>query len=106
LVGLPLMQGFYGKSADVFGAIPSLHVVYPMLALIYGFRLPRFRVVAIAYFFLFCFSAVYLDHHYLVDLFVGWVDALVVMAVFRMLFGPVETAAEVSPQGEPDHVPA
>ena len=32
LIGIPLMQGFYGKSADVFGAIPSLHVVYPFLA--------------------------------------------------------------------------
>src|SRR5437588_8128258 len=106
LVGLPLMQGFYGKSADVFGAIPSLHVVYPMLALIYGFRLPRFRIVAVLYFVLVCFSAVYLDHHYLIDLFVGWVDALLVMAVFRMLFGPVETAAETSPQPEPDRVPA
>jgi len=106
LVGLPIMQGFYGKSADVFGAIPSLHVVYPMLALIYGFRLPRFRVVAIAYFLLVCFSAVYLDHHYLLDLFVGWIDALLVMSVFRMLFGPVEMAGEESPQPEPDRVPA
>src|SRR5204862_396267 len=36
LIGIPVMQGFYGKSADVFGAIPSLHVVYPFLAMIYG----------------------------------------------------------------------
>ena len=106
LVGLPIMQGFYGKSADVFGAIPSLHVVYPMLALIYGFRLPRFRVVAILYFLLVCFSAVYLDHHYLIDLFVGWVDALLVMAVFRGLFGPAETIAATSPEPQPDRVPA
>ena len=106
LVGLPIMQGFYGKSADVFGAIPSLHVVYPMLALIYGFRLPRFRIVAVVYFFLVCFSAVYLDHHYLVDLLVGYVDALLVMALFRVLFGPVETAVEASPAPQPDRVPA
>jgi hypothetical protein len=106
LVGLPIMQGFYGKSADVFGAIPSLHVVYPMLALIYGFRLPRFRVVAVLYFLLVCFSAVYLDHHYLVDLFVGWVDALLVMAVFRGLFGPAEPIAATSPEPQPDRVPA
>ena len=43
LIGIPLMQGFYGKSADVFGAIPSLHVVYPFLAMIYGWHLRRFR---------------------------------------------------------------
>jgi membrane-associated phospholipid phosphatase len=106
LVGLPIMQGFYGKSADVFGAIPSLHVVYPMLALIYGFRLPRFRIVAAIYFVLVCFSAVYLDHHYLIDLFIGYVDALVVMSVFRLLFGPVDLISEASPSGQPDRVPA
>jgi len=105
-VGLPIMQGFYGKSADVFGAIPSLHVVYPMLALIYGFRLPRFRVVAVLYFLLVCFSAVYLDHHYLIDLFVGYLDALLVMAVFRGLFGPAEPIAATSPEPQPDRVPA
>jgi inositol phosphorylceramide synthase catalytic subunit len=106
LIGLPIMQGFYGKSADVFGAIPSLHVVYPMLALIYGFRLPRFRVVAVVYFLLVCFSAVYLDHHYLVDLFVGYLDALLVMAIFRGLFGPAETIAATSPEPQPNRVPA
>jgi hypothetical protein len=106
LVGLPIMQGFYGKSADVFGAIPSLHVVYPMLALIYGFRLPRFRVVAVLYLLLVCFSAVYLDHHYLIDLFVGWADAFLVMAVFRGLFGPAETVAATSREPQPDRVPA
>jgi inositol phosphorylceramide synthase catalytic subunit len=99
LVGLPVFQGFYSKSADVFGAIPSLHVAYPLLALIYGFRLPRFRAFAIAYLALICFSAVYLDHHYILDVLLGFLDALLVMAVFRALFGPVEAADETEPQG-------
>src|SRR5438270_1189865 len=87
LIGIPLMQGFYGKSADVFGAIPSLHIVYPFLAMMYGWRLRRFRPVAIAYFLLVCFSAVYLNHHYLIDIFVGLAIALPVMAGARLLFG-------------------
>jgi len=104
LVGLPIMASFYGKSADVFGAIPSLHVVYPLLALLYGWRLPRFRIVAIVYLFLVCLSAVYLNHHYILDILIGFALAFAVMAAFRLLFGPVDaTSPEL--QVEPDRVP-
>jgi membrane-associated phospholipid phosphatase len=104
LVGLPVMASFYGKSADVFGAIPSLHVVYPMLALIYGWRLPRFRVVAGVYLFLVCLSAVYLDHHYILDILIGFALGLAVMAAFRAAAGPLEEQAETLAM-EPDRVP-
>ena len=99
LIGLPLMQGFYGKSADVFGAIPSLHIVYPFLAMVYGWRLRRFRPFAIGYFFLVCFSAVYLNHHYLLDIIVGLGIALTVMAGARLLFGALYPDAEDAPSG-------
>jgi membrane-associated phospholipid phosphatase len=90
LIGFPLMQGFYGKSADVFGAIPSLHIVYPFLALVYGWRLRRFRPVAAAYFLLVCFSAVYLNHHYVLDILVGLCIALPVVAGARAIFGALD----------------
>ena len=102
LIGIPLMQGFYGKSADVFGAIPSLHVVYPFLALIYGWYLRRFRLIAAAYFLLVCFAAVYLNHHYLVDIFLGLAIALAVMAVVRAAFGAVEPRRAPAQEEEPD----
>jgi hypothetical protein len=98
LIGIPLMQGFYGKSADVFGAIPSLHVVYPFLALVYGWPLRRFRPWAVGYFLLVCFSAVYLNHHYLLDIFIGLGIALTVMAVGRVLFGALEAQPAPAPQ--------
>ncbi len=90
LVGMPIMQGFYGKSADVFGAIPSLHVVYPFLAMFYGWVLPKFRAPAVAYWLLVCFSAVYLNHHYMLDIIIGLSLASVTMAAFRTLLGPIE----------------
>lgn len=90
LIGFPLMQGFYGKSADVFGAIPSLHVVYPFLAMIYGWPLRRFRPWAAGYFLLVCFSAVYLNHHYILDLFVGLAIAVAVMAAARTVLGALD----------------
>jgi membrane-associated phospholipid phosphatase len=103
LIGFPLMQGFYGKSADVFGAIPSLHVVYPFLAMVYGWRLRRFRAFAVGYFLLVCFSAVYLNHHYLIDIFVGLAIALAVMAGARAWLGALDPqqAAPLSIAEEP-----
>jgi hypothetical protein len=106
LIGIPLMQGFYGKSADVFGAIPSLHVVYPFLSLIYGWHLRRFRWIAAPYFLLVCFSAVYLDHHYLLDIFLGLADALLVMAVARVAFGSVASRHISEEDQEPGLAPA
>jgi membrane-associated phospholipid phosphatase len=94
LIGFPLMQGFYGKSADVFGAIPSLHIVYPFLALVYGWRLRRFRPAALAYFLLVCFSAVYLNHHYLLDILVGLGIAAAVIMGARSLFGALDPEAQ------------
>ena len=102
LIGIPLMQGFYGKSADVFGAIPSLHVVYPFLAVIYGWYLRRFRLIAATYFLLVCFAAVYLNHHYLLDIFLGLAIALAVMAAVRVAFGAVEPHRAPAEEEEPD----
>ena len=102
LIGIPLMQGFYGKSADVFGAIPSLHVVYPFLAVIYGWYLRRFRLIAAAYFLLVCFAAVYLNHHYLLDIFLGLAIALAVMAAVRVAFGAVEPHRAAAEEEEPE----
>jgi len=104
LVGLAVMASFYGKSADVFGAIPSLHVVYPMLALLYGWRLPRFRLFAAVYLFLVCLSAVYLNHHYILDILIGFLLGLAVMAAFRLASGPLEQGTQ-DLQVEPDRVP-
>jgi inositol phosphorylceramide synthase catalytic subunit len=106
LVGLPIMQGFYGKSADVFGAIPSLHVVYPFLSMIYGWHLRRFRWIAAPYFLLVCFSAVYLDHHYLLDIFLGVGVALVVMAAARLAFGSVAPRRISEEEQDPALAPA
>lgn len=96
LIGFPLMQGFYGQSADVFGAIPSLHVVYPFLAMVFGWQLPRFRKFAVGYWLLVCFSAIYLNHHYLLDLFAGIGIACFVVGAARAFFGPLEALPQAA----------
>ncbi len=87
LTGIHYFAGFYGRSADVFGAIPSLHASYPLLVFLYGRKLRKtwYDVSSFLFFLLVCFSAVYLQHHYVVDVVVGILYALVAWGVDEAL---------------------
>ena len=74
LLGTHFFDKMYGKGIDVFGAYPSLHVAYPFLVTLVTFHVPGWkwaRPLAIAFYFLMCFSAVYLQHHYIEDILLG-----------------------------------
>ncbi|MEN9722391.1 MAG: hypothetical protein RJB38_377 [Pseudomonadota bacterium] len=71
LLGTHFFTEMYRRSADVFGAIPSLHVAYPLLSLLYAIELGSLRVFAAFFYAIMCFSAVYLNHHYILDLLWG-----------------------------------
>jgi membrane-associated phospholipid phosphatase len=58
------------------------------------------------YFLLVCFAAVYLNHHYLLDIFIGLGIALAVMAVARIAFGAVEVRRSPAEEEEPGLAPA
>lgn len=79
LLGTHFFTGMYGRSADVFGAIPSLHVAYPLIALIYAFRFKSLRAFSVFFYAIMCFSAVYLNHHYVLDIL--WGSAYSVLTV-------------------------
>jgi hypothetical protein len=83
LLGLPLFAGLYGQSSSVFGAVPSLHVAYPLLMLLVGWPMHgvRGRALLVAYFLWMSFAAVYLDHHWVIDVVAGALYAVVVFAV-------------------------
>jgi membrane-associated phospholipid phosphatase len=76
--GTGLFRSLYSRSAEVFGAIPSLHCAYALLALLYGRELGSAPLTAALSGFaaLMAFAAVYLQHHYVIDLFAGWTYAL------------------------------
>lgn len=78
LLGTHFFDGWYGRSNDVFGAIPSLHVAYPLLSVLFAFEIGATRVFAIIFYTLMCFAAVYLNHHYVLDLIWGSAYALLV----------------------------
>jgi hypothetical protein len=88
LIGFRYFWGFYGRSSDVFGAVPSLHVAYPLLILIEGWPLfgPIGRGLAIMFAMSMCFAAIYLDHHYVIDVLLGLTYATTVYLAFRAIF--------------------
>ena len=71
LLGTHFFTGMYGRAADVFGAIPSLHVAYPLIAVLFAFRFGALRIFAVSFYLVMCFSAVYLNHHYILDILWG-----------------------------------
>ena len=80
LIGIPVFANWYGKSADVHGAIPSLHIAYPLMSFYYALRFGALRVFTLSFFILMCFSAVYLNHHYVLD--VLWGSAYAILVAF------------------------
>ena len=48
-----------------------------------------------------CLAAVYLNHHYIIDILLGFAVGLLVMAGFRLAGGPLEQPAhEIEVEGE------
>jgi membrane-associated phospholipid phosphatase len=84
-LGFHYFGGMYGRSSVVFGAMPSLHVAYVLLVALEGwpvFALPG-RAASLGFFTLMCFSAVYLDHHWVLDVLAGIAYSGTVVLAFR-----------------------
>jgi inositol phosphorylceramide synthase catalytic subunit len=95
-LGVPYFAGFYGRSNDVFGAVPSLHVGYPLMIVIYAWPMTRRlgRLAAVSFFLSMCFSAVYLDHHWIVDVILGVLYTGIVEMCARVWSSSRSAAAE------------
>lgn len=85
VTGTQFFASFYARSVNVFGAMPSLHCAYPMLVVLVA-RAARSRLVwpAAAFALSMAFSAVYLNHHYVLDALMGYVYAA---AAFGVVWG-------------------
>jgi hypothetical protein len=107
ILGIPYFNSFYGRSADVFGAVPSLHVAYPLLILIEGWALfgPIRRGFAILFTVSMCFAAIYLDHHYVIDVLLGLTYAIGIRYAFRALFARLGRAPKEELLGRAEVVP-
>jgi inositol phosphorylceramide synthase catalytic subunit len=78
LIGYPFFATFYSKSQNVHGAMPSLHTAYPVVVAFWLWTKGAWaRWSTIAFAALVGFAAVYLYHHYLVDVLAGAAAALI-----------------------------
>jgi hypothetical protein len=99
MLGFGYFHGFYGRSNDVFGAVPSLHVAYPLIIVLEGWRLfsRGWRAAAVAFFLSMCFAAVYLDHHWVIDVLIGITYGLVAFLFVRFVGARIGKLSVVSP---------
>ncbi len=81
LFGTSFFTGMYGAGSNPFGAIPSLHISYPILSVVFAMRLKRLRTFTVVFSSLVGFAAVYLNHHYLIDVLLGVFFGLVAVAI-------------------------
>jgi hypothetical protein len=82
MLGFRYFHAFYGRSSDVFGAVPSLHVGYPFLIVLFGWPVMGAlgRTFAALFLVTMCTAAVYLDHHWIIDVIVGLLYTVIVFA--------------------------
>lgn len=87
MLGVAYFTGFYGRSSDVFGAVPSLHVAYPLLMVIEGWtgRGILGKMGLVGFYVWMCLAAVYLDHHWVVNIVLGTIYTLLVAVIVRQI---------------------
>lgn len=97
LLGLSYFHGMYGRASSVFGALPSLHCAYPLLLVLEGWRASgwRLRTAGLAYYGAMVFSAVYLDHHWVLDALLGSVFAVLTAGAIHLLSRSREDSGRV-----------
>lgn len=86
LTGLNIFDSIYGRNANVFAAVPSLHAAYMVVALVYAI-IRRCKWYVIALFSIIMVgiwgTAIYTSHHYVIDVLLGIACALIGIVVFE-----------------------
>lgn len=86
LTGIPLFSSIYGRNANVFAAVPSLHSAYLVVVLYYAIRKRCNLAILFTVVVFLCgiwFTAVYTSHHYVIDVILGILCALVGIFLFE-----------------------
>lgn len=87
LLGFDLFGKLYGSSTLVFGSFPSLHAAWPFLA--FSIDSASTRWLHLGHYFVVSWAAMYLNHHYLVDVLGGAFFAGGVGVILTYFVGPV-----------------
>ena len=100
LLPIPYFAGMYGRASDVFGAMPSLHVAYALLVAVEGWATfnNAFRAAAVVFYVTMCFAAVYLDHHWVLDVVAGSIYCVIVIVGARWVTRRMAVPVCVEPE--------
>ena len=86
LTGLNIFESIYGRNANVFAAVPSLHAAYMVVALAYAimhrckwYVIALFSIIMVG---IWC-TAIYSGHHYIIDVLLGITGALLGILIFE-----------------------
>ncbi len=86
LTGLNVFNSIYGRNANVFAAVPSLHAAYMVVALVYAvIRRCKWHVITLFSVIMVGIwaTAVYSCHHYIIDVLLGIACALLGILLFE-----------------------
>ena len=86
MTGLGIFDTLYARNSNVFAAMPSLHSAYMLIAFIYSLRAKCPPWMKIAWAVICCgiwFTAVYSNHHYLLDVLGGIGVTLLGFVIFE-----------------------
>jgi inositol phosphorylceramide synthase catalytic subunit len=85
IIGYPLFSNLYEKNSNVFAAIPSLHSAYPVVTWFYARKkgLGWFKWVIFIDIIGIWFSAIYTNHHYVIDVLLGLFCGAISIYIFE-----------------------
>ncbi|RYZ13810.1 MAG: inositol phosphorylceramide synthase [Sphingobacteriales bacterium] len=84
--GVSIFHGLYAKSSNVFAAMPSLHAAYVVVSVSYAFRkhvAVGWKIFLVTVMLGTWFAAIYTNHHYIFDVLVGILCALIGVSLFQ-----------------------
>lgn len=87
ITGIPIFHSLYGKNANVFAAVPSLHAAYMLVTTIYAIRSHQKSIIVVV-FAIICmgiwWTAVYTGHHYIIDVLLGIATTIVGILILEI----------------------
>ncbi len=86
VLGTHFFSELYSRSADVFGAIPSLHVAFPLLAFYYAIQFGAAQFFCLLFYGCMVFAAVYFNHHYVLDVIWGSCYAVIIGVITDQVY--------------------
>lgn len=87
LVHANIFGGLYTKSSNIFAAMPSLHSSYPVIVFYYAVK-NKLKYMKFVFGLVMCgiwFSAVYTNHHYVLDVLAGILCAVTGIWLFTLI---------------------